>query len=418
MRFLLVFFIIILNCRFLSAQSVGLNPTVGALILGETQTAHPQTGQAMFYNPAGLAHQSVHLQLLGTEVLVDSQSANQMGELSKLQDSEMKSRVEGILQQAQSRYIKTNLEALNIEIPYFGIKSFSSIDNKFIYNSDNLSSNLNLNLGVIAGCAIKWNFISFGVSKYILNRAIVNFNPSGTDLTSLQNAITQGSLENELQKNASNYTTAKYGQASGTNLGMMIKFYEDNDSGIGYSILNVGGAAFKDKSQTTNSSIDKMETQLKTDAAKYGITLTQPDTLPEIRNFGLNFSSDKNSIYYSSFSADYDDISGSYIKNKQSYSLSLGLKIPRKDVFALSTFVTNDKIKTHVGLLKSAFHFSYRPNESQSEGLEISLHSGVEKKISLLGFNILAMRTKSLVSTETLKNLDAASITLNLILIF
>lgn len=359
-------------------------------------TAYSPPSEAIFYNPAGLAFKGVSIQIAATGFQADEKSTKKAKELRKEDSINSREIISENLSSEDITMARGGTELLNLVFPYFGLKTFGSAKVTSKRVSDTQDFDFRLRLGGIVGLAFSSGNFSFGYSAYILKEANVESNPTTTQIDEIDSASQNNNLESV---DFSSYTTANYGETTGHNIGFIYKFGKaDNPSALGLSVLNLGGAKFTERSNLRGS-FTKLEDEARDEASKLGITLTRPDKIEQMINTGLHFSTNqgKDDYFLASFSLDYQDIGGSTLKNKLSMASELGVRL--SDNLALLTSVPVFKhqgFEFYVGLTSLKLIGGYRPRESLSGGVNIELHSGVNKLFSIIRGNISLLAQKSL----------------------
>ena len=371
----------------------GLAPTPYSLARSEALTAAKLPGlEALYYNPAALAHSDVNVGVVGVEGAADEVSITKSQEVDKEDDQ-----VEQVFSRVSAGdpvYVDVVSRVLDIALPYFAVNSFYRVllesQSPIMGESDLYQTEMNVDFGAILGFAVGYKGYSIGYSSYLLRRTGLTMTPSEAQMSTIKTAIDADSF-NEETVDFRDFSTVTSGGAQGGNLGLMARPFEGNIFAIGLSVLNMGGTKFEDTLPLENSQYDELEKDLDEAANVYSIDKSLPDDIPEIVNVGLNvgIGGTDEDIAKAELSLDYNDVGGSSIVNKFAASTEFGLSIP--DILALKTSVQIAKYQEkliHMGLSSITVQAGARPGSYSSYGGVLGFHFGYEKKVSLIKLNV------------------------------
>jgi len=180
------------------------------------------------------------------------------------------------------------------------------------------------------------------------------------------------------------------GGARGHNIGILYRFFDDNPSALGVSVLNAGKAKFGEGSLIHSRELKDVEEKAREEAQNYDVELKKPDTIPQIVNAGLTLGiGDSENIFRATATAEYDDIGGDTLDNKFGASWEIGLELP--DKLAMMTvwpIYEKDKNVIHMGLLGISAFGGYRAKAYSTKGAKIAFHFGYNRIVSLVKLEV------------------------------
>jgi hypothetical protein len=360
----------------------------------------------VFYNPAALAWARFQVGLLGIEL---NASANQARVSSSQDDVNKDSSAEKVdveqlyklLNSEDPLYVGTTVRALEITAPYFSVASFinNAQTSRKVNDVDTPFYDMRsqLDIGLIAGVAIRYKKFSVGYSQYLLLRAALVSQPNESEFSTIRGALEDGSFGEDTIDYRS-FTNAEYGGTRGSNIGLLYRFWEDNPTAIGLSVLNVGASRFKANAPIEREDFKKTETQMIEAAANENIDLRLPNELPQIVNVGANLGwggDQSEDILVARASVDAHDVSGDVVSNKLAASFELGIQLPDKLALLASTPINPSGNKgegsdngLHIGFLGATAYGGIRPGQYRTSGANIAFHMGYKRAISLLRLDL------------------------------
>jgi hypothetical protein len=389
-----------------SSKYVGLIPSSTSRAKVEAVVSDVSGSDALFYNPAGLAWQGWSLRLFGLEFGSDTDSQERISDFQKQtenDESNMIAEAYRKLNAPKPVVIETTARVADLAIPYLSLTSFSRITGTSEYLGetrmvDGYEMNLDADFGAAAGASIKIGKLGIGYSQYRLVRSQIRSTPSTTQLNSVIDAAEAEQLAEDTVP-FREFTQFSYGGAVGQNLGLLYRFFGGgNPSGIGISVLNMGGTKFTEDLPVTNQELIKYEERFKSQASMYGIDIELPDDIPEMINAGLSLGwSTKEEAVRLFCSIDENDIGGEHIQHKTAASCEAGLILPDKLALALAAeIIRKDQNTYHVGLLGARIFGGRRFDAYESQGVAMNLHLGYKKVISLVRIDLENFQTKAL----------------------
>ncbi len=390
----------------MQAQSIGLLPSSSTRAKAEAVVSDVSGSDALFYNPAGLAWQSWSLRLIGVEMGSDTDSQKRISDFQQQTTSDETSMIAEAyrkLQSPQPVVVETTARLADLAIPYLSFTSFSRITGKSEYlgeakQVDGYDMQLDADFGAAAGASIKIGKLGIGYSQYRLVRSQIRSSPSSAQLNSVIDAAAAEELTEETVA-FREFSKFRFGGAFGQNLGLLYRFFgAGNPSGIGLSVLNLGGTKFSEELPVTNKDLLEYEERFRAEADLYGIEMSLPDDIPEMINAGLSLGwsaqEDAVKIYCS---VDENDIGGDRVTHKTAAGCEAGLTLPDKLALALAAeIIKKDDQIYHVGLLGARVFGGRRFDAYESQGAALSLHLGYKKVISLVRIDLEAFQTKAL----------------------
>lgn len=373
-------------------EYVGIVQSADAIGRAEAVTSSASPTSSSFYNPALLRrNELVEMRLLGVEASADSRSIKDALTANSGPNQNGAQSIEAAYQRLNNNTEATaatiNVTALDVAVPWFSLQTFGS--SRFSTtrvsdpSEDYYDMSAKLRTGGIFGVGIGFNRFSIGVSQYSFSESDFHSTPRISVSEAISADIENGTYSNTSAA-FSEFTTLKYGYATGRNVGALIHLRDGNPTAIGYSILNLGGTKMNSSGPSSLRQFRDQEDQLRESAEAYGIEVTEPADLPEMRNIGvtIGYGGNSKSIFKIAGSVDYQDIGGSTLKKKTAASFELGLDIP-EDVatkyaarFSTKT-ISGWDIPMQVGLLRAKIIAGTRPGSYSSYGWETVFHGGV-----------------------------------------
>lgn len=379
-------------------QTFGLAPSTNASGRAEALTSGAIGTDALFYNPALLVRAPWSARLLSLE------GARGLDE-SKVPDGflDKPSLIEAlkILEDSDSIYVSVSARALDLTTPYSGITSFAKTSLEIADNRSSTgtySLNSTSDLGAAVGFGVLKGKFSLGYSHYVLSRAQIIATPSAVDAAQAVQASESGQVGQTTQI-VRNFTETKFGSALGHNAGANYTFRDDNQSGIGLALLNIGDSKFRSSIPYKHKEITRIESQIEEEARTNGVELVLPDAIKQQFNAGGNLSLADNDSYLDAIlTADYFDIGGLPGKRRFAGSWQLGLKVPDehavKSAVPIIMFrhlqeILGDKPSgpygafIHMGLSHLRVFGGYREKSYVTRGASLGLHFGMNYLVSI-----------------------------------
>ncbi|MBI2521167.1 MAG: hypothetical protein HYV97_12140 [Bdellovibrio sp.] len=382
-------------------SEVGLSPSVGALSRAETMTASTPPGEALFYNPAHLAWKGVALEILATGYVVDEDHAKQGEEIVKDKRLDSTQLIGNALSSDKPALVKSDVEFLNFIFPYFAFKSFANarlLSRKINDSNPHQEIDFLSRFGLTSGLALSFRHWSIGYSYYVIKQADLFATPNEAEMATITQAAQDGTLSSETT-NFGDFTSLNYGEASGHNVGLSYRSSRINSSGFGIAVLNAGGTKFNSERPIIRGKFEEIEQTVQDEARKHNLTLGTPREIKQMVNTGINLATDegKENYFHASFAIDYQDIGGTTLDNHTAMAGRVGFRVD--DTLSLITSIPIAKHKDLVyflGLTGLDLVSGYRVEESLSAGVDLKLHLGINKLVSLVRINLNGMIIKSL----------------------
>lgn len=402
-------------------NSFGLVPSVYSLMRAEAITASGGLGgDSLFYNPASLSSgkTSIGLAGLGTNMATNDEI------LQALEAEGSQNTIEKALRTIdldRPAYASVSSRLLDINIPYFAMVGFTQVSAESRNPASRVDENYKLDakadLGASIGLALSYNKLSLGISHYIIRRASVSMLLTQAQMQSFRDAYLSNSV-NETTLPFNEISSVNSGGAIGYNYGLQYRFFENNLTALGIAVLNAGSTSFKSQIPYRYAPYEKQEKKISDSAENYGITLAQPEKLPEIMNIGFatGFGGGADDIFKAEFSVDYNDVQNNVLNNNLAFSAEIGIDIP--DRIALLTSIPmfeSDSNTYHIGLRKLAISGGIRPKSYQSYGGTVGLHLGVNHAFSFIFIDVTGYQSRLLQSeNETPMTLKGVSVNVGL----
>jgi len=395
------FIFLILFCFFTKetfANRTSLIPSSFSLNRSETMTAYPYKGSYFWYNPALFKYSTLKINILGVDAILDHNTQNKIDDRLNQKDIDTLDELSNVLDMNESTISGGRLNILKIYFPYIGLTTFGQalVSTTSVDNGKNLLASIRA--GAVMGFALSFKGFSLGHSFYLLKQAQVESSPNSTQLATIKTHYNAGTLTPG-NVNLDDYTNVYYGEALGHNVGLHYQFFEDNHSGIGVSVLNLGHTKFGEERSLIKGVVKDLDKKMEDEAAEIGVGLKTPSRLEQMINVGLHLELGQkgDDIFNASLSMDYHDVEGKVITNKMSFAAEIGLHIPTDWAVHFSLpFYEKDNIFYHVGLLNFNLIGGHRVNESYSYGASLGTHWGVNRKLSLLRMDFQVSKTISL----------------------
>ncbi len=375
-------------------ESFGLVPSVYSLMRAEAITASGGLGgDSLFYNPASLASGKTSIGLAG----LGTNMAAQDDIIQALEAEESQNAIEAALRSIDldnPAYASVSSRLFDISFPYFAMAMFTQISgesqNPASRVDENYKLDANADLGASIGLALSYNKLSIGISHYIVRRTSVSMLLTQSQMQSFRDASLANSVD-ETTLPFNDISKVSSGGATGYNYGLRYRFFDNNLTALGVSVLNAGSTKFESQIPYKYAPYEKQEKKFLDAAENYGISLGLPETLPEIINIGFatGYGGADDDVFKAEFSFDYNDIQGNALKNKLALSAEIGIDIP--DRIALLTSIPmfeSDTNTYHLGLRKLAISGGFRPKSYQSFGGTIGLHLGVNHSFSFIFIDV------------------------------
>jgi len=416
------------------AKTVGLVPSSNSLGRAEAVTAGAYGTDALFYNPAGLAFNRIQIRLIGIEQTAGFDEPAFNKSMSGIEQPVTIEDYFKIMGDQSEVFGSVTARAIDISVPFFGISSFVRGQVSGIADESGASHHYEMmtDAGVVGGLALKYRKVALGYSQFALVRAGLNSHPTTEHMMTIHEAVSADAL-NEETVPFRDFTDFYYGGARGHNVGLMYYWWEENLSGVGISVLNVGGVDFKEKAPLNRNDVEKAETKFLDSVRAYDLDLELPDGLPQVVNVGANigFGGGYDSVFDARIGLDMHDVTGNHIKHKFAASYDLGLHIPDKLALLFSVPIINtnwimqamgekptgDGHLIHVGLLGLRAFGGYRAESHVVRGAGVSLHFGVERMVSVLKLDLEWFRTDPLEDSDHVPEVGGRAL-LGLTLIF
>ncbi len=421
---LLVSFYFVMTFLFLEGQELfggttALIPSNFGLNRAETMTAYPYKGSYFWYNPALFKYSGLKINFVGVDFILDDNTKNNINDRLNQKDIDTLDEFSKILDQDDATISGGSLNVLKLYLPYFGLTTFAQGIVTSSPTSDGKVLNSLIRAGVTSGFAISLGKLSIGYSAFLIKQAQVLSSPDSSQLETIKSHYEAGTL-NPSNVNLADYTNAYYGETFGQNIGVHYQFFDNNNSGIGVSILNAQGSTFGNTKSLIKGVVKDLDKEMEKEATKIGVTLKKPGHLKQLINAGIHLELGQkgDDLLNLSLSADYQDINGVTIDNKLSFASEFGLHIPDSVAVKFSAPIgEKDGTYYHVGLLNLNLIAGYRPKESYSYGATLGTHWGVNRTLSLLRMDFQASKTVSL-NKKTVPNSWGFQTNLSLIFLF
>ena len=392
---------LLISTQLFALSEVGLSPSVGAMSRAETMTASTPPGEALFYNPAHLAWKGVALEILGTGYVVDEDHAKQGNEIVKDKRLDSTQLIGNALSNDRPTLLKTDVEFLNFIFPYFALKSFANarlFSRKINDSNPHQEIDFLARFGLSTGLALSFRHWSMGYSYYVIKQADLLSTPTESEMATIRQAAQDGTLSSATTNFAS-FTSMNYGEAGGHNIGVSYRSSRINSSGFGIAVLNAGGTKFAEGRPIIRGQFEEIEKAAQDEAQKHNLTLGTPREIKQMVNTGINLSTDegKENYFHASFAMDYQDIGGTSLENHVAMAGNVGFRVD--DTLSLLTSIPIAKHRGMVyflGLTSLDLITGYRIEESMSAGVDLKLHLGINKFVSLVRINLNGMIIKSL----------------------
>lgn len=397
MVWLTIFLLFVTTENVAAETSIGLSPNFEDRAVGEARTASARGTAALFYNPAALTQSSWHFSLVDVQQTMDDgwRSASKKYPGSQNGEDGLTTILDA-LDTGKPFATATDVSVLSVSMPYLATNIFSGLHSQVIKTKsedgdDVLGLSTGADAGAIAGLGIQIGKLSLGYSRYLLVTSSIEAHASSTYI-----ADTRGKLDSGILTPATvpyrDFVNAAYGQGLGQNVGMLYQpFLDQNPSGIGVSVLNVGQTRF-DKKWITSPQFKQQEERLQELSDQYEIPLEKPDALPQMVNTGITVGwgggSSDDVTFLTSF--DMDDIGGNTIKHKFAAGSELDLELPDSVAKLLTMRYEHKGYKYQLGLMGTHFAAGIRPGDNAAVNYGLTLHGGLNNvsflKITLQGF--------------------------------
>lgn len=383
-------------------NSFGLVPSAYSLMRAEAITASGGLGgDSLFYNPASLSSgkTSIGLAGLGTSIAANDEIIKALEAEDNLNTLEKALRSIDLDNPA---YANVSSRFLDINIPYFAMVGFTQVsaesENPASRGDGNYRLDGNACLGASIGLAVSFKNLSLGISHYIIRRASFSMQLTQAQMQSFRDASLSNSVDDTTLP-FNDISRVSSGGAKGYNYGLRYKFFENNLTALGISVLNAGSTSFKRQIPYHYDPYDKQEKRIADSAENYGITLALPKTLAEIVNVGFTtgYGGGVDDILKAEFSVDYNDLEKNVIDNNLAFSAEIGFDIP--DRIALLTSIPMFQVDAdtyHIGLRKLAISGGIRPKSYQSFGGTVGLHLGVNHTFSFMFIDVTGYQSRLL----------------------
>ncbi len=384
-------------------SEVGLSPSVGAMTRAETMTASTPPGEALFYNPAHLAWKGVALEILGTGYVVDEDHAKQGNEIVKDKKLDSTQVIGNALSSNKPTLFKNDVEFLNFIFPYFALKSFANarlFSRKINDSTPHQEIDFLARFGLSTGLALSFRHWSIGYSYYVIKQADLLSNPNESEMATISQAALDGTLSSSTT-NFADFTSMNYGEASGQNFGLSYRSSRHNSSGFGVAVLNAGGTKFSTGRPIIRGKFEEIERSAQDEASKHNLTLGTPKEIKQMVNTGINLATDegKEDYFFASLALDYQDIGGTTLDEDNRIAMAGDVGFRVNDTLSLLTSIPiakHEGVVYFLGLTSLHLIAGYRVEESMSAGVDLKLHLGFNKFISLVRINLNGMVIKSL----------------------
>jgi hypothetical protein len=380
-------------------EPVGLAPGFAALSRMEAVTATAYGPDALLYNPAGLARPVWNLTLVEHYEAIDQEAIDmsrrfqrdfESGEDPDLTD------VYQVLDSGKEFSFELGNTVLALNVPYAGLGGFAYTrtsvqhetdeDGVDRYDLDTLA-----NAGFALGGAFTFGKVTLGWSRYYLLRAKLETDPPVATVRELAERAEAGEeIEVEDVPHAE-WTRLETGNAFGDNAGLLVRPWDDNPSGLGIAVLNVGGTRFQREPLIKRKDVEKADARLDEFATKNELTLENPEPLPQIVNVGLSvgYGGGTNDYVGALIDVDYQDLdvdgdgakSGEAVEHKLAGSSELALQLPPDVAKKFSVPVAIDK-KKHVywvGFQRVRAMSGAREGDASAYGFDLKLLIGVDQ---------------------------------------
>ncbi len=391
-------------------QLMGLSPSTRIRARAEAVTAAVRGSDSLFYNPAALAWNGVQIGVISIEsalsvnrpddfLVAEEQVDAEGNEQVAVNQSKAMEEFYGLLNSEDPIVTSATIRAVEVAVPFISLASFATTSQSSQKVNDATSPYYDMrtraDVGLIAGFGVRYKKLALGFSQYLLVRAEIQSQPSEDQFNSVREALEAGTFSDDTV-DYRNFSRANYGGARGNNFGMLYRFWEDNPSAIGVSVLNAGVTHFKAKAPIDRKDFRKVEQEFIALAEENNISLYTPEALPQVVNVGLNVGwggNEADDVFVARASLDVHDVLGEHIKDKLAGSWELGIQLPDKIALATSLPIPipiDDKrpLIVHVGVLGLTAYGGMRMGEYRTSGFNLALHLGVERIVSLLRFDI------------------------------
>ena len=396
--FYFIFVFLFLEGQKLFGETTALVPSNFGLNRAETMTAYPYKGSYFWYNPALFKYSGLKINFVGVDLILDDNTKNNINDRLNQKDIDTLDEFSKILSQDDATISGGSLNVLKLYFPYFGVTTFAQGIVTSAPSSDGKVLNSLIRAGVTSGLAISLGNLSIGYSAFLIKQGQVLSSPNSSQLDTIKSHYEAGTLTPG-NVSLADYTDVYYGESFGQNVGLHYQFFDDNNSGIGVSILNAKGSSFGNTKSLIKGVVKDLDKEMEKEAQEVGVTLKKPVALKQMINAGIHLElGQKGDDFLNlSLSADYQDINGTTIENKLSFAGEFGLHIPDSVAVKFSAPIyEKDGTYYHVGLLNLNLIAGFRPKESYSYGATLGTHWGVNRAISLIRMDFQASKTVSL----------------------
>ena len=301
-------------------HSVGLIPSTDSLGRAEAITSAPNRTDALFYNPASLPWQSVHIGIAGIEFSSDKDSIDKTEASSQSQQTSDESVLKDFYQKLNSEHpieISSTARLIQIVLPFVSVSSFAKAEanSQKVRGTDAYHAmKTKFTMGLIAGLGFSIKRLSFGYSTYGLIKSSIESSPTEDQLSTISNAIENNNFD-ENTVPFRDFTRFYYGGARGSNAGVQWQLFDDNPSSIGIAVLNIGDTKFKKETPFEREDVKEIEETLTEESQVHNITLELPQEIPQMLNAGIALGYGKrDSIGKFRVALDYNDINGDVIE--------------------------------------------------------------------------------------------------------
>jgi len=398
MNYLVVAIFSLLPHAALAQTMVGIAPRFEDVQLLEGRTATVRGSSALLYNPAGLAKNYYDLNAVQAYQILDHEAVKQSHRQLSAQDSQNRSSPDPLgeitkqIQNGQEYLADAGVSAAEVAMPYFAAHVFSHARVGFQTTDagtaeERQNSSGKARLGYIVGGALRLGKFSAGYSQYQLAQGGYEISLTNQELNSLQSDLASGRY-NEDNFPYEQYADFTYGKGIGHNAGLMFNPIDNNISGIGVSVLNVGGTKFDKSNVGGGASFAKEEKKFQDSAAEKGITLQAPAEIPQVVNIGLGvgYGCLFMDITCANLNVDLQDVGGATIDNKVVISAEFGLRATQKSMeYSSVNWKTQSGFQGNVGFQGLFLRTAVRPSETATVSAGTIISSTTHRLVALGG---------------------------------
>lgn len=399
-----------------SAQ-LGLSPTTEVLAQSEAVITNAQGSESLYYNPSLLAWQGLRLSLVGVEAYADRNSIElaKKFENKKFGEESLADFLEELSTIPEAK-LRIAARLIDLSLPYFAFSSFSNLDLRYTKDNNAYQTQIRHRLGGITGFAFSFDKFAIGLSHYRFVQSGVLLDMTADELNESITAAQEG-REDEITYQ--DFSETEFGYAEGLNSGAFYRFWDDNPSGIGISVLNIGGTEFSETSGIHIPEAKEAEKKLDDFQEKHQLSPSLPTTIPEYVNAGLNLGvGNDRSPFHARVAFEAHDLGGNGLRHRESASFSLGVELPSKlAMLSAIPLIVTDETTFHGGFLGLKVFGGARTEEQYSTGSTLSFHFGQDMIISYLRLDITAFQSINLNPKDSFPELQGARALLSATLI-